>query len=317
MKLQCTVVDVGARYGLHPTWQDLRDVVNLHLFEIDTAEVKRLKRKYAACRNIKIYPNALYSSNCTLRYIVKKHRGLNSLLEDDRKLRNDKNFMIEETKVEALKQVSTTTIDSRFRKKAVHFLKIDTEGSELEVLKGATRKLNSTVLGVRAEAYFIGTYKHMPLFGDIDSYLRKYNFELLNFDYDGRGHAFSKFTLPDKFGQLIGAEAVWIKNLEVIFKRKKERLLQDVLLMAIFLMNNNASDIAINLMLRAVKEKKVNFKSIKKDPLFKRLKRQIAFLFKDLLSLPMTDKKEIYITYEKLFNEQFPKMNKFYETFSL
>ena len=38
MSLNISVVDAGARYGLHPTWAELRGIVNFHLFEMDNNE---------------------------------------------------------------------------------------------------------------------------------------------------------------------------------------------------------------------------------------------------------------------------------------
>ncbi len=46
MTLYCVVIDAGARYGLHPTWSDLRGLVEFHLFEMDDVESGRLEQRY-------------------------------------------------------------------------------------------------------------------------------------------------------------------------------------------------------------------------------------------------------------------------------
>ncbi len=316
MKLKCNVIDVGARYGLHPTWKELCDIANFHLFEMDFKEALRLRKKYADNRNIEVYSQGLYSSDGKVNFKQRAHNGLSSILSNDSALRKKKMFMVNEADIVSEKKVAVKTIDSIFHNKDIHFLKIDTEGTELEVLKGAESVLDSTVLGIRLETYFLPVYIGAPLFGDIHNFLKEHKFELINLNYDGRGHALSKFTLPNKYGQLIGCETVWIRDPEIIFKQNSTKIAENVVLLGLFLMNNNATDIAIYLMQRAKDQKKVKFDGFKNDPLFKKLKEKIAFLFKYMLSLPSTNKNEVYSTYKNLFDEEFPKSNKFYEKFS-
>src|SRR5215216_6162189 len=78
MAVECVVVDAGARYGLHPTWSDLRNVASFHLFEIDQAEAERLTRKYQNDANVTVYPVGLYREDTTLTFTVSEHRALNS-----------------------------------------------------------------------------------------------------------------------------------------------------------------------------------------------------------------------------------------------
>ena len=150
-------------------------------------------------------------------------------------------------------------VDLLFESEDVHFMKIDTEGTELEVLKGAESKLNSTILGVRAEVNFEEIYKDGALFGEIHDFMRKQNFELVNLTYDGRGHPVSEFTLPHRYGKLIATDAVWIKRMEFILKGSKENVAESAILLALFLLYNDASDLALDLLLRAVQEKEVSF----------------------------------------------------------
>jgi FkbM family methyltransferase len=59
----------------------------------------------------------------------------------------------------------------------VSFLKLDTQGSELDILRGATRALR-TVCALRTEVEFNQIYRGQPLFGDIDKFLREHGFVL-------------------------------------------------------------------------------------------------------------------------------------------
>jgi FkbM family methyltransferase len=313
-KLKCNVIDAGARYGLHPTWKQLHSLVNFDLFEMESEEAARLEKMYAEYPNINVHACALFKSDCTLKYRLRKHKGLISIYDNNTSFLHVNNYLAEGSEYEEEREVCARSIDSMFAGKDIHFFKIDTEGAELDVLKGAEAKLKTTVLGVRAEVHFEEVCKDIPLFGDIHAFMQKNNFMLLNMDYDGRGHSLSRFTMPDRYGYLIDTEAIWIKKIEHILEQGNEKLPQNVVFLALFLIYNNATDIGIDLLLRA-KSKKIDFSPFCDDPIFSHLKKQIAFLFKDLLFLPSTEKRVLYATYARIFDDEFPKWNKFYETF--
>ena len=39
MKIKINIVDAGARYGIHPNFEELREIADFHLFEVDMQEV--------------------------------------------------------------------------------------------------------------------------------------------------------------------------------------------------------------------------------------------------------------------------------------
>ena len=89
-KIDCVVVDGGARYGLHPTWADLRTIAQFHLFEMDAQEAERLRSKYKNDPMI-ADPIGLYREDTELTFTVNEHRALNSLfsVDDEVLIRND------------------------------------------------------------------------------------------------------------------------------------------------------------------------------------------------------------------------------------
>jgi FkbM family methyltransferase len=80
-------------------------------------------------------------------------------------------------------QVKMTTIDDFCKDESIgqiDLLKIDTQGYELEVLKGATRLLNSKSIGIiYTEVCFVRYYQHQPLFQDVYDYLYKQGYRLV------------------------------------------------------------------------------------------------------------------------------------------
>jgi hypothetical protein len=115
--------------------------------------------------------------------------------------------------VERIIEIPTTTIDGYHQRKGIDFdvLKIDVQGGELEVLKGAVKQLDDSVLAVIAEVEFVKLYEGQSLFSDIDIFMREHGFAL--FDLDIR--RWRRKTLPEAFdgirmGQTIYADALYM-----------------------------------------------------------------------------------------------------------
>jgi FkbM family methyltransferase len=314
MALNCAVIDAGARYGLHPSWTDLRGLVDFHLFEMDADEAARLQRKYQKDERITVHPLALYSSNTTLTYRVSEHHALNSVFQSNDDLLRQNEYMLNAFAAAEERKVEARTIDSLFAGRDIHFLKLDIEGAEYEVLKGATGVVSTTVLGLRSEVLFAPVYKDAPLFGDLHRLMLEQGMELLNFDYTGAGNKAGRFTLPGRFGKLLSSDAVWVVGNDRLFAARGERLQADIVRFALFLMNNGATDLAVDTLLRAVTREGVSFALLSEDPLFRALHRKMLLLFKSLLTLPMLQEADITNTYQTIFGLEFPLMNRFYES---
>jgi FkbM family methyltransferase len=310
----CVVLDAGARYGLHPSWADLRGIVEFHLFEMDEVEAKRLTAKYRNDAGIKVYPLALYSADATLEFAVSEHQALNSLFETNTDLLDQHDYMKRDFASSARRKVEARSVDSVFAGAPVHFMKLDCEGAEFDILKGAAATLDSTVLGVRSEVLFAEVYKGAALFGELNAFMIARGFELLNLDYAGAGNKGGKFTTMRQYGRLISSDAVWTVGNDRLWDKGRGRVTEDVVRMALFLMNNGATDIAVETLLRAVTREGVSFEGLDHDPVFKALHRKALLLFKSLQSLPQLTEEEIASAYRTIFNREFPLMNRFYES---
>jgi FkbM family methyltransferase len=312
--INTVVIDAGARYGLHPSWVEMRGLVDFHLFEMDAEEASRLKRKYQDDERIRIYSIALYSRNTKIKYSARKHQALNSIFKSNDEMLSQNEYKQREFTVTEQMTVDAQTVDSIFNGYDVHFLKLDVEGSEFELLKGAIEKIRSSVLGVRSEVLFAPVYTGAPLFGDIHRLLLDEGLELLNLDYTGAGNKAGRFTQPGRYGKLLSSDAVWVVGNDRLFSAKGKRLAEDIIRLAIFLMLNGATDLAIDILDRAVNREDVTFGPYFKDPLFLALHRKVLMLFKSLLDLPMLLESDITNAYKAIFGREFPLMNQFYQS---
>lgn len=72
-----------------------------------------------------------------------------------------------------------TILTEELSEKKFHFLKIDAQGSEYNILKGAENFLRTTCVGLHLELFVIPLYQGIKLLDDVVSYLETFGFELV------------------------------------------------------------------------------------------------------------------------------------------
>ena len=103
---------------------------------------------------------------------------------------------------------------------AIDFVKIDTDGHDIEVLLGADRLLTAGVLGVMVEAQFHGAaHPYANTHANIDRYLRDRGFSLFDLDVN----RYSRRALRTRFvydipaqtesGQVLWGDALYLRDL--------------------------------------------------------------------------------------------------------
>ena len=111
-------------------------------------------------------------------------------------------------------EVETVRLDDIKEVTACDFLKIDVQGAELDVLKGAVQTLGSTAV-VEMEVEFVPIYENQPLFAEIDLFMRQNGF-LLHKLVDVGGRSIRPFVMDSNpyksISQLLWADAVYIKD---------------------------------------------------------------------------------------------------------
>ena len=100
----------------------------------------------------------------------------------------------------------------------VDFIKLDTQGSELDILIGAPNTLKNA-LGLEVEVSFFEIYQGQPLFGDICRYLAGFGFEFFDFTTEYR---YGRQAL-NRRGQLSFADALFLKPPEAVTEDKIEK----------------------------------------------------------------------------------------------
>lgn len=177
---QITILDVGAAFGERPPYQSLVDAGRARVigFEPNAQECARLNEMYGAPHRFFPHfigdggPATFHETNWVLT---------GSLYEPHTRLLEKFQNLAEVTTPVARHPVTTKRVDDIAEIDDVDFIKIDVQGSELAVFKGAQRILQG-VLHIQTEVEFVEMYRGQPMFADVDIFLRSHGFQFHTFN---------------------------------------------------------------------------------------------------------------------------------------
>ena len=318
-ELKTIVLDAGGRYGLHPTWKPFTGEMEYYLFEPDPIECARLQKKYVHRPDeIRAIEDAVAENNGKLIINFFRNRAMSSSVVRNPVSSLFKDERLREVEVMESIEVNAVSIDSFCADNglSVDFLKIDTEGSEYEILKGGKKQLEENILGVRCEVSFDYIHEGMPLFSTLHDFMLSKNFYLLNFDYAGKGDYQNNFVRTNgKYGILTMADAVWMKRPKYLFESiGGMRAELGVMKYAAFCFMNNAVDVATSILLQACQDHGMDFDSFKDTRLYKFLDVSTHKLFYSLKWQPGQSLVAHREAYFAIFGKKMKEMNEFMES---
>lgn len=204
--------DVGARFGLQDPWESFRKIIDLTCFEPDIVEYNLLVKD--KINNDKIFPYALTNESKEITLNLTKTRGCSSLYKPNLKFL--KNYPeVERFGVEKTVNLEATSLDVLFAKKIIpniDFIKIDTQGSELNIIKGGENLLSKNILGLEVEVEFQAVYEKQPLFSEIDNYVRN----IIGLEIQDLRKTYWKYpvgiNIGSQKGQLISGDALYFRS---------------------------------------------------------------------------------------------------------
>jgi len=320
------VLDAGGRYGLHPNWKSFTGELDYYLFEPDPDEAERLKRKYAQREDeVKVMGVAVAEKPGKLTIDLFRNRAMSTSVRRNPVSALFKGERQKEVEIMASLGVNSVSVDTFCDERGLNldFLKLDTEGTEYAILCGAEKQLCGSVLGVRCEVNFEKVFEGMPLFSEIHNYLIDRDFYLMNLDYDGRGENQNDcIAIPGRYGILVCCDAVWMKRQSTIFATPTGISQQDerealVLKYAAFCLLNHASDVAIDVLLRARREHEMNFERFAGTRLYRFVDLNIQKLFYSLKWQPGQSLRRNQEIYYEIFGSKMKEMNEFMESIEL
>lgn len=167
------IAHIGAHKG-----QEVEDYlscfpdVQIHLFEPQKKIFSYLEKSFGNIENISLHNFALGSMNSVSSMYISGNEGLSS------SFLKPKEHLIEHPEIKFQKD------DSRVKIKVldeldildIDFLNIDTQGFELEILKGSQQILTSDIKYLILEINKKEIYEGCPHIKEVDLFLKKYNF---------------------------------------------------------------------------------------------------------------------------------------------
>ena len=214
------VVDVGSRDGIHPIFRDVAPLLEVVGFEPDAEECQRLQaeaRRSCRFQSLTYVPCALGETDRQQVLQLSRSRGASSFYAPNRGFL-DRFPDVGRFDVVATASVPVRSLDSLMADPTVpmprhlDFLKVDTQGSELEILRGARQALHTKVLGVEVEVEFARLYVDQPLFRDIDAFLEACGFTLFKLrrqEWVRRNFAHRPHLSA---GQLVFGDALYLRD---------------------------------------------------------------------------------------------------------
>ena len=211
------VADVGAAQGFDPRWDLFGEGCRQVGFEPEPAECRRLEAAIEASGQAGsrfVLPMALADQPGRRQLYVTRDPDASSLYRPNRRFFERMpdpsgidivgEIEVEVTALDALTLPAGDDID---------ILKLDVQGAELDVLRGAKRRLDAQVLAVIAEVSFVELYDGQAMFADLDQFLRGRGFQLFDICY----RRWSRRRLGGEFaglrvGQMIYGDVLYLKD---------------------------------------------------------------------------------------------------------
>ena len=272
------ILDIGATGGIQNKWKLIKNVLNVTLVEPNVTD----ELKENSFKTLNIIRKIFYSKpNKTQKLFITKYHLCSSLYKPNysylSKFKGKTDFFSLDS-FEIVKEIDleTTTVDSSFEKKTLDFIKIDAEGSHLDILEGSSKKLDE-ILGLEIECEFFHIREKNHLYSEVIDYLKKFNFEFIDFLSIIR---WERHKFRDT-GQPQLADLFFLKNPDSVINDFNSNVISEKILLKyiIILSIYNRSDL-LNLVIS-----KVNKDFVKKnriDKIYKLTEKKVARLNKFL-----------------------------------
>lgn len=205
------IADIGASGGLDSRWEKYAPYYRSVLFEPDQRAFCDLKSS-AGVKSV-IINKALSDKDAEITFNLCRKQQVSSAHLPNYEFINK---FPDPSRFEVTKKLklSADSLDGQLLRNKIEyidFIKIDTQGHELAILKGAMKTIPQAT-GIEVEVGFAPIYDNQPQFGEIDGFLRSFGFEVIDIS-----RAYWKRSIPSDYrgkGQIVCGDALYFKTPE-------------------------------------------------------------------------------------------------------
>ena len=228
--------DIGASGGLISPW-NLFDKKNLRVigFEPDEKAFAILNKEKS---DDKFYNIGLWSTKSIQKYhIFKGGVSISSMYKPNHKLNN---MHLEEfnigREVEKTIDVPCDTLDNIIESENIpDYIKIDTQGSEYEILKGAKNLLENNSLLITTETWSEDYYKDTPTMDKIITLMMSYGYQLFTTELAiARKFKNKREIIDNSRMHLGGLELLFVKRFDKLFFDSEIKLINFIALLELY-----------------------------------------------------------------------------------
>ena len=211
------IIDIGASGGIDQRWYSNGFEVNAILFEPDPDAFEQLIKKKR--KNDVILDSALSDKEKETVLNICKFQQNSSIYEPNMDIlklyENPGRYEIK--KRITMKAFPLNDVLKKNSISEIDFMKIDTQGSELEILRGGIDYLDR-IIGLEVESEFIEIYKNQPLFPEVDKFIQSNGFELIDMRRTFWKRNIGSYGVNK--GQLIYADQLYMRTPESVLNIK-------------------------------------------------------------------------------------------------
>lgn len=228
------VADVGAANGVLAHFLPVQEVATFFLFEPEKSAYDKLvaAQKQAGRSNVRVINTALAATRGPRTLYVANQPTGSSLLKPRADvleyIRPSYFFPIREVQIET-ERLENVLNDAG--EPALHMIKIDVQGAEMEVLEGLGARAN-TLLSVQSEVGMPGAYEGQPSFGDVDKWMNAHGLTLFDLiparcpiTLDGDKHAYHLNVFKTFRSDTTLRSHIW--EGELFYFRREELVLEE------------------------------------------------------------------------------------------
>lgn len=213
------IIDIGCRGSLDPKWKPIENMVNLNGFDPDAEECNRLAHVPNNFKSVTYHPYAVAGHSGSALLYKTQNEFCTSLLKPDapwlRRFAFHEMFQVLDE--QSINVVSLGDI-IEFKDLDLDILKSDSQGLELEILKGAGGLLDRAIY-VETESGFTPNYINESTQAQVDEYMRSKGFLLFDLKLSRVQHDNIFKKVNKDRGLLLWSESVWLRDYISLYQK--------------------------------------------------------------------------------------------------